>query len=850
MKEVLITSSVLIVVLLILRAVFAKKVRRTLIYGAWALVALRLLIPVQIGHLPFSVLNLFQPATETVTQVLDTPVVGKTEQDAYQQVLQDYVQDYIEKEQLEEPFEQPVFTPEVQDHIQSALDQELPKEDIVGSIEKDYAQQEVYVPEVQPQVQQKVEESTDAVTLGQIAAGVWLVGMVVVAIWLAVGNLTIVRSLKRSAKVLAWDSPIPVYVSQKAISPCLVGLFRPKIYVTPECAEDETVLRHVMTHELTHYAHRDHIWSAVRCLCLCLYWFDPLVWVAALCSRRDCELACDEGALRRLGEDQRIAYGKALLEVVRSTAVPGRLMLTATTMAETKKQLLRRVNFIANRPRWSMIAAVSMVLVCALVAGCVATGAEVPSVANDPTLPSTETVLDPTEPIVTEPTVTEPTVTEPTVTEPTVTESTVTEPTVTVPTVTEPTVTESTVTEPTVTVPTVTTPTVTEPPVTKPTVTEPTVTKPTVTTPTVTEPTVTEPSTVVPTTPPSTEIIATIAPLRKPSSSGFYYQITGDGTTCMVTGLEYPTDVHIVIPETLNGYQVTAIGTEAFASTEILTVVMPNSVTEIHSSAFSRCRKLRSITFSNQLTTINSSAFYYCINLKELTLPATLSKIGGFVFSECSGLTGIVLPDGLTSISISTFNGCSNLTSITIPDNITSIDRSAFNRCTNLINLTIGKGVTSIHPTAFSGCTALAQISVSPKNTAYHSVGNCLIETETKTLLRAAKDFVIPSDGSVTTISSRAFTQLIHLRQIVLPEGIQTIHRGAFGGCTELVQVYLPQSLQSIENPIESCSALKDIYYNGTRQQWDTIKKSTDVNVVLASQSIVVHCTDGQLTFQ
>ena len=241
MKEVLITSSVLIVVLLILRAVFAKKVRRTLIYGAWALVALRLLIPVQIGHLPFSVLNLFQPATETVTQVLDTPVVGKTEQDAYQQVLQDYVQDYIEKEQLEEPFEQPVFTPEVQDHIQSALDQELPKEDIVGSIEKDYAQQEVYVPEVQPQVQQKVEESTDAVTLGQIAAGVWLVGMVVVAIWLAVGNLTIVRSLKRSAKVLAWDSPIPVYVSQKAVSPCLVGLFRPKIYVTPECAEDETV---------------------------------------------------------------------------------------------------------------------------------------------------------------------------------------------------------------------------------------------------------------------------------------------------------------------------------------------------------------------------------------------------------------------------------------------------------------------------------------------------------------------------------------------------------------------------------------------------------------------------------
>ena len=863
MKEILITSSVLIVVLLILRAIFANKVRRTLIYGTWILVALRLLIPIQIGHLPFSVLSFFQPATETVTEVLNKPVAGKTEQDAYRQVLQEHIQDYIENAQKD----QTVFTPEVQDHIQSALDQELPKEEIVGSIEKDYVQQEVYVPEVQPQVQQEVEEATNAITLGQIATAVWLVGMVVVAVWLAVGNLTIVRSLKRSAKAIAWDSPIPVYVSEKAISPCLVGLFRPRVYLTPESAGDESILRHVMTHELTHYAHRDHIWSAVRCLCLCLYWFDPLVWVAAFCSRRDCELACDEGALRRLGEEQRIAYGKALLQVVRNTTVPGKLMLTATTMAETKKQLLRRVSFIAKKPRWSMIAAVSMVLVCALVAGCVAAGPEAAPAAEDPDLSNTEAVLAPTA------------------TDPTGAVPAATEPTVTNPTVTGPTASDPTVTDPTVIAPTVTNPIVTEPVVTNPSVTEPAVTTPT-------EPTATQPQDV---------------------HNKLVYQVNEDGTTCTVTGTRNYTNQTLVIPETIDGYRVTAIGTQAFILDDFTGVVLPDSLISIGIEDFSRCDKLTSVTFGKQLTTIGTQAFNSCTSLESLVLPESVTEIGGAAFygcskltsvtipesvtiisgsafSGCSKLTAIRIPEGVTAIGGSAFSGCSSLTEINIPKNITviadslffgctnlksilipegvtsigmgafrncirleqvvipdaveTIDLYAFQNCLSLTSLTIGKGVNQIGSDAFYSCNILAQISVSPENTAYHSAGNCLIETKTKTLIQAGKDCVIPSDGSVTTIGRNAFRQQHHLRQIVVPEGIQSIERDAFTGCSELAEVHLPQSLQSMYNSFENCGNLKHIYYNGTLQQWDTIRYISDTNFNISAYSIMLHCTD------
>ena len=384
MKEILITSSVLIAVLLLLRVIFAKKVSRVLIYGAWALVALRLLIPVQIGEIDFSILTSAKPVTEAITQIEQRPVSGQTKEEVYQ----DIVADYIEKDQT-------VFIPEVQEQIKQEISQgTVSREEILDKIQQARPNQDIFVPEVQQQVQQQVEETADPITLGQIANIVWLAGVAVMAVWFMVVNLRHSRMLLKNRKKLECDSPIPVYVSEKVGSPCLVGLFRPAIYLTPECAASEETMRHVLTHELTHYAHKDHIWSVVRCICLCVYWFDPLVWVAAWFSRRDCELACDEGALKRLGPEERIAYGMSLLDVVSHASTPANLMQTATAMNETKKQLKERVNFIVKKPKISLIAAICMVIVCAIVAGCAAAG---PATMGTPTTnPATSTPTQPT----------------------------------------------------------------------------------------------------------------------------------------------------------------------------------------------------------------------------------------------------------------------------------------------------------------------------------------------------------------------------------------------------------------------------------------------------------------------
>ena len=387
MKEVLITSSVLIIVIMLLRWLLRGKVSQRLIYAAWILVALRLLIPFQFGQIGFSVLTAAEPVTESITEISDKQVGGVTEQDSYRQVIQEYIED-----------DWTVFTPAIQDRIQFEIMNETPKEEIAVIIDKVYSEQEVFTPEAQPQVQQKVETKADPITLGQILTAIWIIGMCAMAAWFVTANLIFLRRAKKDSVEAEFDG-VRIRISPNVPTPCVVGLFRPVIYLTSASAENTQVRAHVLAHEQAHLRQADHIWAMVRCICLCVYWFDPLVWVAAAQSRRDCELACDESALKNLGDAQRIAYGRTLLDIVSQSASPVHLLETATAMNETKKQLKERVNYIVRKPRNILIAAICMILIAAITAGCAFLGAS-PKEPAAPTTPTTQpdTPPGPTQP--------------------------------------------------------------------------------------------------------------------------------------------------------------------------------------------------------------------------------------------------------------------------------------------------------------------------------------------------------------------------------------------------------------------------------------------------------------------
>ena len=338
---------------------------------------------------------------------------------------------------------------------------------------------------------------------------------------------------------------------------------------------------------------------------------------------------------------------------------------------------------------------------------------------------------------------------------------------------------------------------------------------------------------------------------------------------------------------------VTSIGYEAFyGCTGLTSVTLGNGVTSIGDDAFRGCTGLTSVTLGNGVTSIGDRAFYGCTGLTFITMPTKVTSIGQYAFSGCTGITSVTIPDsvtsieedvfsgcmGLVSITIPSsvrsiggeaFSGCKGLTSVTIPNSVTSIGYRAFSGCTGLTAVTIGNSVTSIGDRAFSGCTGLTSIQVSAGNTKYHSQGNCLIETGSKTLVLGCKNSVIPSDGTVTSIGNYAFYGCTWLASITIPDSVTSIGSYAFSGCKGLTSVTIGNGVTSVEAAafyyctgltsvtigngvtsigewaFDNCTSLTTIRYGGTVTQWKAISKGdfwAD-----NTGNFVVYCSDGTI---
>ena len=335
MKEILITSSVLILAVLLLRLLFRRTISRRAQYALWALVLLRLLIPANLPALKYSVLTAAEPVKQTQ--------VWETASEAYRQNMprMSYTRAY---EQVTEEARN------AGEDLAAFSDSELDDRAYVRMMSSLTVQ--------------------DALRL------MWYVGMGFMALLFLAENLRFALKLRRTRVSLEGaESRYPVFLCDDIPSPCLFGLCKPKIYVTSAAARDPETLRYVIAHEETHARHLDPLWSLLRSLCLVIWWFDPLVWLAAHFSKIDCELACDESVLARLGESERIPYGETLLKLI-PVGRAGNPVLTATTMTAGKRQMKDRIRRIAEGKKPLVAALAAALVLAAVVCACTFTGAK------------------------------------------------------------------------------------------------------------------------------------------------------------------------------------------------------------------------------------------------------------------------------------------------------------------------------------------------------------------------------------------------------------------------------------------------------------------------------------------
>lgn len=299
-----VTSSILLAVFLLLRGTLFRKLSPQVRYALWGVVLLRLLVPFQIPSLslPAAAADL-APELSTISErpifpntILVRPINPSVSLD--------------EEDQADLP------------HSASTIESNLSEYYHFGGP-----------------------------TLSEGVQVVWTAGAGVVLLAVLAANLRFAQKLRKSRRPLPLaDCPLPVYEAYGLPSPCLCGVLHPAVYLTPEAAEDGTVRTHVLSHELTHFRHRDHIWSLLRCLALALHWYNPLVWAAVILSKRDGELACDEGTIRQLGEGERIPYGRTLIGLVARRSGAGGVLSCSTTMTGGKKTVQRRIAQLVKQP--------------------------------------------------------------------------------------------------------------------------------------------------------------------------------------------------------------------------------------------------------------------------------------------------------------------------------------------------------------------------------------------------------------------------------------------------------------------------------------------------------------------
>lgn len=312
------TASIVIVLVLVARLLL-KKSPKIFSYALWAVVLFRLVCPVSFSS-EFSLLGLFH-----------SPAAITSDSGVYSSIT--YIpSDIVHTEYPRVDLPIPI--------ISEAINDTLPQDE-------------------EQLVADPLEGWMSFATL------LWLFGIAVMLIYSAVSLMLLRRKLIGPVRLR--DN---IYLADHIVTPFVIGLFRPKIYLPSSISEQEQ--DYIILHEQTHIRRLDHIVKMIAFLALAMHWFNPLVWVAFICAVKDMEMSCDERVLKEMGGEIKSAYSTSLLSLA-----TGRRLINGSPLAFGEGNIKGRIKNVMNfKKPAAWVIAVSVVLVAALSIGFAANRAE------------------------------------------------------------------------------------------------------------------------------------------------------------------------------------------------------------------------------------------------------------------------------------------------------------------------------------------------------------------------------------------------------------------------------------------------------------------------------------------
>lgn len=385
MAGVMIQTTFLVIAIFVVQKVLGDKLHVYIRYGLWLLVAFRLLIPINFVDSPFSILRFAEAVA------LNRQSAGNSG-DVVQR------QGRLQTEQIGVDLSSLSSEGELKQTGNGI---------IPGNVRQagNYLRDEDAAQEVTGRQINNAEPLINKLSVKTIVQIVWFIGSLIVGGFLGMAHLRFRRRLRRCREGAAYKGNrmnainkrrVPVYRVKGLESPCLVGFFRPAIYIGADVDTDSDIFRYAAAHEEVHYLHRDHIWALMRAVLVTVYWFHPFVWIAAAASARDGELACDYGTVRKIGEEKRFAYGEMLLTFSR-VKKGNRIYSYGTMLRPGKSELKKRILRLTKANGSRMWAGILTAAFMAVLAGCAFTGTTAEDRGNQENILPEESVAAETE---------------------------------------------------------------------------------------------------------------------------------------------------------------------------------------------------------------------------------------------------------------------------------------------------------------------------------------------------------------------------------------------------------------------------------------------------------------------
>ncbi len=337
----------------------------------------------------------------------------------------------------------------------------------------------------------------------------------------------------------------------------------------------------------------------------------------------------------------------------------------------------------------------------------------------------------------------------------------------------------------------------------------------------------------------SSETNSTLSSEKKSYDGGYVSDIVPSPTSLFefeaisggyaITNLRDKTVTNLVLPFLYNDLPIVEIKDSAICECFSLeSILIPNTVKTIGSSAFRYCKGLTSIVIPESVTTIDDRAFAYCESLQSITFGSNVIKFGENVFGNCyeiNEVTYLGTIDEWVEIEFGSeeSNPMVRLGNLYINNQLvtnanlttaTKIRSYAFSYCESLEKLNISKSVTEIECFAFNFCQNL-KISVDENSDSFKVVDDILYTKDGKTLVNyfmgnTVTNFVVPTD--VETIGGSAFMNCNNLENITLGNNVKTIGSSAFYGCIALKTVTMGENVEIIKDrAFATCSDLTNI---------------------------------------